>query len=352
MTRIGVSRRKALEAGACVLAGAAGLLAAGSAPAGGESNTATEEIVRKWYKAWVDKDEGQFEDLMTDNFTFTSAAGDDHISRSTFKTQCWDTQAKLIERSDLERVMACGNEAFVKYLCHTTNAVNHFETWNISGISDSKLGALECYFGAQSNFPVRGKRWAEVAPRSIEPWCKGRIRPESRSRQAKFNSVAQSARAASYWRSGSGPKAIILPDLTAAMRFICGPGAAIPGSPPHQSVSLPWNRNRLCTPIPSPISRLRYISRPQSQSGEAHLQGIALQSGWETFLLAAPIVGMVLVGVFRLDEIATNQGRRRSQAPRQRRKRPCAHERPRRNALERIARRPTLTPPALAHTSA
>ena len=29
---------------------------------------------------------------MTDNFTFTSAAGDDHISRSTFKTQCWDTQ--------------------------------------------------------------------------------------------------------------------------------------------------------------------------------------------------------------------------------------------------------------------
>lgn len=36
------------------------------------------------------------------------------------------------------------------------------------------------------------------------------------------------------------------------------------------------------------------------------MQGIALQSGWETFLLAAPLVGMVLVGVFRLDQIATN----------------------------------------------
>lgn len=36
------------------------------------------------------------------------------------------------------------------------------------------------------------------------------------------------------------------------------------------------------------------------------MQGIALQSGWETFLLAAPIVGMVLVGVFRLDVIAAN----------------------------------------------
>ncbi len=36
------------------------------------------------------------------------------------------------------------------------------------------------------------------------------------------------------------------------------------------------------------------------------MQGIALQSGWETFLLAAPLVGMILVGVFRLDQIASN----------------------------------------------
>jgi hypothetical protein len=44
-------------------------------------------------------------------------------------------------------------------------------------------------------------------------------------------------------------------------------------------------------------------------SGEANVQGIALQSGWETFLLAAPIVGMVLIGVFRLDVVAANASR-------------------------------------------
>jgi ketosteroid isomerase-like protein len=146
MTRIGVSRRKALETGACALAGAAGLLVTASAPAGAESSTATEEIIRKWYKAWVEKDEGQFEALMTDNFTFTSAAGDDHISRSTFKTQCWDTQAKLIERSDLERVIASGNEAFVKYLCHTTNGKS-FRNVEYLRFRDGKVEALECYFG-------------------------------------------------------------------------------------------------------------------------------------------------------------------------------------------------------------
>jgi ketosteroid isomerase-like protein len=146
MAGIGVSRRKALEAGACALAGAAGFLVTGSVPAGAESSTATEEVVRKWYKAWVEKDEGQFEALMADNFTFTSAAGDDHISRSTFKTQCWDTQAKLIERSDLERVMVSGNEAFVKYLCRTTNGKS-FRNVEYLRVRDGKVENLECYFG-------------------------------------------------------------------------------------------------------------------------------------------------------------------------------------------------------------
>ena len=155
MTRIGVSRRKALGTAACALAGAAGLLVTGSVPAGAESSAATEEIVRKWYKAWVEKDEGQFEALMTDNFTFTSAAGDDHISRSTFKTQCWDTQAKLIERSDLERVIASGNDAFVKYLCHTTNGKS-FRNVEYLRIASGKVESLECYFGATVQLPVRG----------------------------------------------------------------------------------------------------------------------------------------------------------------------------------------------------
>ena len=146
MTRIEVSRRRTLKVGACALAGAAGLLVTAGARAEAESSAATEEIIRKWYKAWMEKDEGQFEALMTDGFTFSSAAGDDHISRSTFKTQCWDTQAKLIERSDLERVIASDTDAFVKYLCHTTNGKS-FRNVEYFRVSDGKVDSLECYFG-------------------------------------------------------------------------------------------------------------------------------------------------------------------------------------------------------------
>ena len=146
MKRIGVSRRRTLKVGACALAGAAGLLVTAGARAEAESSAATEEIIRKWYKAWVEKDEGQFEALMADDFTFSSAAGDDHMPRSAFKTQCWDTQAKLIERSDLERVVTSDNDAFVKYLCHTTTGKS-FRNVEYFRVSNGKVESLECYFG-------------------------------------------------------------------------------------------------------------------------------------------------------------------------------------------------------------
>ena len=152
MTRIGVSRRKALKSGACALAGAAGLLVTGSARSETGPRTATEEIIRKWYQAWVEKDEGQFEALMADNFTFSSAAGDDHISKSAFKAQCWETQINFIERFDLLRVFGSGNEAFVMYDCRTKNGKT-FRNIEYIRLRDDKLEAIECYFGAQSSFP-------------------------------------------------------------------------------------------------------------------------------------------------------------------------------------------------------
>src|ERR1700761_1647942 len=123
MTRTGVSRRKALEVGGCALVGGAAVSVTASARSGAGQNTTAEEIVRSWYKTWEveKKDWGPFDALLADNFTFSSAAGDDHISKSAFKTNCWDTQINFIGQFDLERVVASGNEAFAKYLCHTKN---------------------------------------------------------------------------------------------------------------------------------------------------------------------------------------------------------------------------------------
>jgi ketosteroid isomerase-like protein len=152
MTRIAVSRRKLLGAAACALAGTAAFSMKAYARTETERSGTAEEIVRTWYKAWEKKDLGQFNLLLAENFTFTSAAGDDHISKSTFKTQCWDSQVDFINRFDLERVFGNGNEALVKYLCHTKNGKS-FRNVEYFRIRDGKIEALECYFGGKSTFP-------------------------------------------------------------------------------------------------------------------------------------------------------------------------------------------------------
>ena len=152
MTKTTVSRRNLLATGTCALAGAVTLLRPANASAVGGQNLTNEQIVRKWYAAWGDKDADTFNSLLADDFTFSSAAGDDHISKSAFKTQCWDTQVNFIGHFDLERITTGADDAFVKYLCHTTNGKS-FRNVEYLHIKNGKLESIECYFGAQSSFP-------------------------------------------------------------------------------------------------------------------------------------------------------------------------------------------------------
>jgi len=152
MTKITVSRRNLLTTGAWALVGSVSLPGRASASAAEGQNLTNEELVRKWYAAWEQKDWGPVDILLAENFTFTSAAGDDHISKSTFKAQCWETQINFIKHFDLERIATGAEDAFVKYLCHTTNG-KLFRNVEYLRIKNGKLESIECYFGAQSSFP-------------------------------------------------------------------------------------------------------------------------------------------------------------------------------------------------------
>jgi len=147
ITKMAVSRGNLFTMLACVLISAVALpgLLRGQ-------NSVNEEIVRKWYAAWENKDLATFNALLADNFTFSSAAGDDHMSKSNFKTRCWDTQVDFIQHFDLERISAGPDDAFVKYLCHTKNGKT-FQNVEYLRIKSGKLESIECYFGAQSSFP-------------------------------------------------------------------------------------------------------------------------------------------------------------------------------------------------------
>jgi len=162
MTSIRVSRRNLLATGAGALVGAVSLpgpasasalaVARASSPATGGRNLTNEQLIRKWYAAWEKKDWGPVDRLLADDFTFSSAAGDDHISKSVFKTRCWETQIDFIAHFDLERIATGADDAFVKYLCHTKDGKS-LRNVEYLRIKNGKLESIECYFGAQSSFP-------------------------------------------------------------------------------------------------------------------------------------------------------------------------------------------------------
>jgi|SRR5580700_10492240 ketosteroid isomerase-like protein len=147
-----MSRRSVLGSGACALVAAVGIPQVASASADIGLSRKSDETIRKWYAAWEVKDWHPVDMLLTDNFTFTSAAGDDHISKSAFKTKCWQSQIDFIERFDLQRVYGSGNEAFVMYVCRTKNGKS-FRNVEYLRLRDDKVEAIECYFGDKSSYP-------------------------------------------------------------------------------------------------------------------------------------------------------------------------------------------------------
>jgi ketosteroid isomerase-like protein len=150
MRKIAMSRRTLLGTSACALAAAASIPKIASASAGAGLSSQNEATVRKYYKGWEIKDWPAFNNLLTDDFTFSSPI-DAHISKAAFKKGCWDTQIPFIGRFDLEHMAGTGNVAFVMYLCHTTNNKT-FRNIEYLQLRGEQIEAVECYFGAQNSY--------------------------------------------------------------------------------------------------------------------------------------------------------------------------------------------------------
>lgn len=142
-------RRALFGAGSALLTGVA--LFAKTRRAQALPDSANERVVRDWYKAWDDKDWSRADALSTADFNFTSPNNDDHISKTTFKKRCWDTQIAFIKHFDLELVMAQGDDVLVKYTGHTMNG-RTFGNVEYFRLRDGKIASLQCFFGGNMTF--------------------------------------------------------------------------------------------------------------------------------------------------------------------------------------------------------
>jgi hypothetical protein len=113
--------------------------------------TMNEKIVRQYYTAYEKKDWHMLELILADGFTFTSPAGDDHISLKVYKERCWPNSTNT-KKFDLEKVMVAGDDALVTYN-GWTNDGRLFRNTELFKLKDGKIISNECFFGAGVNFP-------------------------------------------------------------------------------------------------------------------------------------------------------------------------------------------------------
>ena len=109
------------------------------------------QMVKDYYAAYEKKDWSVMEPILAEGFTFTSPAGDDHISLNVYKERCWPNALKT-KKFDLEKIILDGDMAYVTYNGWTTDD-KLFRNTELFIFKDGKIISNECFFGTGVSFP-------------------------------------------------------------------------------------------------------------------------------------------------------------------------------------------------------
>jgi ketosteroid isomerase-like protein len=101
-------------------------------------------LVHDYYAAYCSKDRQVVEDLLSDDFTFSSPQ-DDHIDRATYFAKCWPNIAR-IRTIEIEKLCPQQGEVFVRYRLEMLDG-GQFRNVEILRFRESKMVEVDVYFG-------------------------------------------------------------------------------------------------------------------------------------------------------------------------------------------------------------
>ncbi len=110
-----------------------------------------EKLIKMYLIGFEKKDWSITASAFAPDFTFTSPAGDDHITLAQYKERCWGT-SKFFKKVDFPKIMVEGNAAFAIYDITTTEnkIVHNVEYYTFS---KGKIKSIECFFGVGTGYP-------------------------------------------------------------------------------------------------------------------------------------------------------------------------------------------------------
>jgi ketosteroid isomerase-like protein len=101
-------------------------------------------IVRKSYQAYVDKDRSMIENILADDFHFTSPL-DNRLDRKTYFERCWPNSKEIAE-FDFIHLVASGDRVFITYE-GKSNTGKRFRNTEVLTLQNGKIREAEVYFG-------------------------------------------------------------------------------------------------------------------------------------------------------------------------------------------------------------
>jgi ketosteroid isomerase-like protein len=108
-------------------------------------NGSRSDTVRAIFAAYLAGDRKAVEDCLADDFRFTSPY-DDEIDKATYFERCW-RGSDWIERHQLEKIIADGDEVFVTYQCVARDG-KRFRNTEFFSFGGDKVKRIDVYFGA------------------------------------------------------------------------------------------------------------------------------------------------------------------------------------------------------------
>ena len=103
------------------------------------------DIIRHCFGAYKSKDRKALEELLSDDFTFTSPY-DDAIDKATYFERCWPNSEQIREHV-IERIFREDDAAFVTYKCITDDGKEFRNTEFFTFMGD-RIKTVDVYFGA------------------------------------------------------------------------------------------------------------------------------------------------------------------------------------------------------------
>ena len=112
------------------------------------------DVVRAFFESYLSQDRATADELVAENFVFTSPQ-DDHIDRAAFFERCFPTADRFRSHDLLKVVAAEGDDVFVLYEYELVSGDRHRNA-EVLTVRDGQVTETQVFFGGR--VPAPGER--------------------------------------------------------------------------------------------------------------------------------------------------------------------------------------------------